>query len=161
MAKCLRCNRALKDKQSIDRGYGPICWAKVQAASEAGQENEQDGHIAEPLDEFIILERTKDGIRTNVPHLVTHHSPTGFEWGYEGSGPADLALNILEAVLRLLEYKGETTNDTWRKQRCFRWAYQLHQSFKREFVAQIPREGGKVYTNDVISWLNAQKVLVD
>ena len=23
------------------------------------------------------------------------HSPTGFEWGYGGSGPADLALNIL------------------------------------------------------------------
>ena len=23
------------------------------------------------------------------------HSPTGFEWGYLGSGPADLALNIL------------------------------------------------------------------
>src|SRR5512135_81505 len=30
-------------------------------------------------------------------HLVKH-SPTGFSWGYGGSGPADLALSILRDV---------------------------------------------------------------
>lgn len=29
-----------------------------------------------------------------LPHIV-HHSPTGYAWGYAGSGPADLALSIL------------------------------------------------------------------
>lgn len=29
-----------------------------------------------------------------LPH-VAHHSPTGYAWGYAGSGPADLALSIL------------------------------------------------------------------
>jgi hypothetical protein len=29
-----------------------------------------------------------------VPHIV-HHSPTGMEFGYAGSGPADLALSLL------------------------------------------------------------------
>jgi hypothetical protein len=29
-----------------------------------------------------------------LPHIV-YHSPTGFECGYPGSGPADLALSIL------------------------------------------------------------------
>ena len=29
-----------------------------------------------------------------LKHRV-RHSPTGFEWGYNGSGPADLALSIL------------------------------------------------------------------
>lgn len=29
-----------------------------------------------------------------LKHIV-RHSPTGFEWGYGGSGPADLALSIL------------------------------------------------------------------
>lgn len=29
-----------------------------------------------------------------LPHLV-HHSPTGFEFGYGGSGPADLARSIV------------------------------------------------------------------
>ena len=29
-----------------------------------------------------------------LKHRV-YHSPTGFEWGFEGSGPADLARSIL------------------------------------------------------------------
>jgi hypothetical protein len=32
-------------------------------------------------------------------HHVTKHSPTGFSWGFEGSGPADLARSLLIAVL--------------------------------------------------------------
>ena len=44
----------------------------------------------------IVLRRTGHDVLTNVPHLVVHHSPTGYEWGYGGSGPADLALNILD-----------------------------------------------------------------
>ncbi|MGH2413464.1 MAG: DUF6166 domain-containing protein [Microcystaceae cyanobacterium] len=32
---------------------------------------------------------------TNVPRSVVHHSPSGHEWSYGGSGPADLALDIL------------------------------------------------------------------
>lgn len=35
-----------------------------------------------------------DGPRRPLHHRV-RHSPTGFEWGYGGSGPADLALSIL------------------------------------------------------------------
>ncbi len=37
-------------------------------------------------------------VRDGNPFLLRHverHSPTGFEWGYAGSGPADLALSIL------------------------------------------------------------------
>lgn len=32
--------------------------------------------------------------RDQLPHIV-RHSPTGFEWGYCGSGPADLARSLL------------------------------------------------------------------
>ena len=56
-----------------------------------------------------------------VPHEWVWHSPTGFEWVYGGSGPADLALNILLAA----------TGD-----RDF--AAQHHQSFKWRFVASLP-----------------------
>lgn len=48
---------------------------------------------------------------------VRNHSPTGFEWGYCGSGPAQLALAIL------LEVMTEIEAVTW------------HQDFKRQFVA--------------------------
>lgn len=46
----------------------------------------------------IVIERTLNGyvLSTNVPHLVVYYSPSGYEMGYVGNGPADLALNILE-----------------------------------------------------------------
>ena len=49
------------------------------------------------------------------------HSPSGFNWGYEGSGPAQLALAILLLV---------TNNDI---------AARLHQDFKREVIARLPQ----------------------
>jgi hypothetical protein len=38
---------------------------------------------------------TVDGRRLNPRHDLWNHSPSGFEWGYVGSGPAQLALAIL------------------------------------------------------------------
>lgn len=31
--KCKKCGRKLIDAQSIQRGYGPVCWGKVQGHS--------------------------------------------------------------------------------------------------------------------------------
>ena len=48
--------------------------------------------------EGLPLEEPNDVIVTvNDKHLEHHiyHSPTGFSWGYGGSGPADLARSIL------------------------------------------------------------------
>ena len=38
---------------------------------------------------------TVDGRRLNPRRDLWNHSPSGFEWGYCGSGPAQLALAIL------------------------------------------------------------------
>lgn len=38
---------------------------------------------------------TVDGRRLNPRPDLWNHSPTGFEWGYGGSGPAQLALALL------------------------------------------------------------------
>ncbi len=38
---------------------------------------------------------TVDGRRLNPRFDLWNHSPSGFEWGYGGSGPAQLALAIL------------------------------------------------------------------
>lgn len=47
----------------------------------------------------VVLTRDKKGIAvTNVPHVVSRHhkgTPPEFEWGYVGSGPRELAMNIL------------------------------------------------------------------
>ena len=48
------------------------------------------------------FDRDQAGIaRTNVPIKVVHHSPAGIEWGYHGSGPADLALNLAHQHFKL------------------------------------------------------------
>jgi hypothetical protein len=52
-----------------------------------------------------------------------NHSPGGFEWGYWGSGPAQLALAILA------DHLGDDER-----------AVRLHQDFKRVVVAMLPRE---------------------
>jgi hypothetical protein len=28
--QCARCGRKLKDKKSVERGYGAVCWTKIQ-----------------------------------------------------------------------------------------------------------------------------------
>lgn len=55
---------------------------------------------------------------------LSNHSPTGFEWGYGGSGPAQLALAILADALG---------NDGR--------ALRLHQRFKFKVIASMPRDG--------------------
>jgi hypothetical protein len=51
---------------------------------------------------------------------VWNHSPDGFSWGYEGSGPAQLALAIL------LSLTDERT------------AVRNYQTFKRQVIAGLP-----------------------
>ena len=50
---------------------------------------------------------------------LANHSPTGFEWGYNGSGPAQLALALLY----------DATGD---KELALQWAY----DFKEQIVAR-------------------------
>jgi hypothetical protein len=72
-----------------------------------------------------VVKVTDQGETPLNPRLdLANHSPTGFEIGYGGSGPAQTALAILADI---------TSND--------RLAVALHQSFKWEFVAPCPREG--------------------
>jgi len=64
------------------------------------------------------------GSRALDPRLdLDNHSPTGFEWGYGGSGPAQLALAILADALR-----DDIT------------AVRLHQKFKWRVISKIARD---------------------
>jgi Family of unknown function (DUF6166) len=54
---------------------------------------------------------------------LDNHSPTGFEWGYAGSGPAQLALAILADALE--------DNDK---------AIALHQRFKFRIISKLHRD---------------------
>ncbi len=83
----------------------------------------------------MVLARHEQQTWTNIPHLVTHHSPDGFNWGYAGSGPADLALNICEFILRDLGFKGPTVNCY--NGVCFVASWIVHQDFKRQWLENL------------------------
>ena len=72
-----------------------------------------------------------------VAHAA-RHSPSGIEWGYSGSGPADLARSVLLAL---------TDGPT---------AEALYHAFKADVVVRVPRPGGVLRAADVRAWAAAQ-----
>ena len=85
---------------------------------------------------------------------VDYHSDD-FEWGYPGSGPADLALSILAHHL------GETwVNGKYlRKMRITQetpLCWKLHQDFKRDVIAILDRTEWELTNKQVHDWLMSQ-----
>jgi hypothetical protein len=116
--------------------------------------NFNDTFIDAPLDEYVILQRNPDGLSTNVPHLIVQYSMTGYDWGNDGGdGAYDLALNIVEHLLRATGFEGRQMMDTWSKNQIFAKSWFLHEAFNLELVARMPQEGGKLYVNDLIIWI--------
>ncbi|MGE0682437.1 MAG: DUF6166 domain-containing protein [Candidatus Binatia bacterium] len=84
---------------------------------------------------------------------IPFHSPQGLEWGYQGSGPADLALAILVDHLR-----EHPPTKGWRAGEKFsRWAgdsqaFKHHEAFKQNFTATFADEWS-LTTLDINAWL--------
>lgn len=54
-------------------------------------------HTGKPGPQKVMVKQ-EDGVETELVHVI-RHSPDGFNFGYNGSGPSDLALSILFDVL--------------------------------------------------------------
>lgn len=87
---------------------------------------------------------------TNISHLVVHHSPDGFEFGYGGSGPADLALNVCQLYLNMTGYEGQ--QEKCYDGQCWRLAFALHQEFKRTFIGGARRSGDVIPFERINAW---------
>jgi Family of unknown function (DUF6166) len=96
-------------------------------------------YIGKRIDGRCIVRVSEPGkrLRPLRPRLdLYNHSPTGFEWGYGGSGPAQLALALLADVLDDDEL-----------------AVRLHQEFKQKFIAWLPRDLPWTMTEqDIRNW---------
>jgi hypothetical protein len=90
--------------------------------------------------EGYVAEVTVNSRPLNPRLDLWNHSPTGFEWGYAGSGPAQLALAILADHL----------NDDDE-------AVALHQDFKREVVAKFDRRGWTLTAEQIQRVVNSLK----
>lgn len=109
---------------------------------------------------MIVIHRQLDrSVEATIPKVVVHHSPDGWEYGYEGSGPADLALNILQHTLTEMNYSGPTIDnrDFFREPMVpiFRMAWDLHQDFKTAVIAQLDRQTPihHIPTQEVADWI--------
>jgi len=95
---------------------------------------------------------TINTLRCRMPQYVVQHSPDGYEWGYGGSGPADLALNVLHRCLPPW-CDGCEPVDLFRGN-CSEVAFQLHQAFKREMIAGRDPAGDDLLGSDVDQWID-------
>ncbi|UWG50701.1 hypothetical protein AArcCO_1394 [Halalkaliarchaeum sp. AArc-CO] len=80
------------------------------------------------------VEVTVDGEPLDKRYDLLSASPSGFEYGYGGSGPAQLAIAIL----------AHAYNDDF--------ACEWYQRFKREVIAELPEDGWTLTTSDLDAW---------
>ncbi len=75
------------------------------------------------------------------------HSPTGFEFGYHGSGPAELARCLLIDYFDLHEQADEDTP-----------LPVSYQEFKREFIGRLSRDTREhaIDIETIDAWVRAQ-----
>ena len=71
---------------------------------------------------------------------LRNHSPCGFEWGYCGSGPAQLALALL------LDATGDPD-----------LSLALYQDFKFTFVAGFPKDAWDMTQDEILAWCEAMQ----
>lgn len=92
----------------------------------------------------IVIVKDEEGqphnLGLNRSLKIWNHSPDGFEWGYGGSGPAQLALAIL------LDYTGDAE-----------LASRLHQDFKRDVIATLPDDAWTINGTEIDTWLHKPK----
>lgn len=109
-----------------------------------------------PTVDGVIIRRdpVDNAIATNVPRVAVQHSPTGFEIGYGGSGPADFALNIMCAFLPATPDDG-TAVKAKNGHRVSTSAWWLYQSFKRDFLADELKPGEEIIitADDIRAWI--------
>ena len=109
---CFVCHRHLSKPSSIWQGIGPVCARKIGYEGKNGAMVKQL-EIEEFVKECSNINLTKmkhtlsgDGETREVyldgnyldprpSQKHRNHSPDGFNWGYGGSGPAQLALAIM------------------------------------------------------------------
>lgn len=81
---------------------------------------------------------TVDGEPLDPRHDLFNHSPDGFEWGYGGSGPSQLALAILADLF------DDTT------------ALKYYQDFKRGCISRIGGERWNLSEEAIREWMRLE-----
>jgi hypothetical protein len=92
------------------------------------------------VEETLRKRKHKRLIKPDRSLKVVNHSPTGFEFGYGGSGPAQLALAILLDYLNNKEL-----------------AVELHQQFKWKKIATMDHPGGMITGQEIDEFIKKER----
>jgi hypothetical protein len=112
---------------------------------------------ADALIAGVTCWRAPDGTaNSSIPRRHVHYAPTGFDWGFGGSGAADLALNVLAPFLPLApEATGVALRDGSTVSEA---AWALHQEFKYDLIATLPRSGGHITAETIRTWITTHPI---
>jgi hypothetical protein len=91
-------------------------------------------------------------IQTNLPWTCVQGSPSGWAWGYGGSGPSDLAMNILNAHYPPDDDTINGSVDCF-VGKCSAIAWRLRQDFKHDFLIDFPSAGGTIPGAQIRAWV--------
>ena len=116
------------------------------------------GHHEDALIEGVSCWRAPDGTaKSSLPQRHVHYAPMGFDWGFGGSGPADLALNVLARFLPLAPEANSAVLRDGSSVSEAAWA--LHQAFKYDLIATLPRAGGDISAKTIRAWITAHPIV--
>ena len=90
----------------------------------------------------VVDDKTRCASMLDAGHRYVNHSPTGFEWGYLGSGPAQLAFAIL------LDHFGTPGE-----------ALLWYQDFKFLAIANLQANRWELTTEEIETYLDRIRVL--
>lgn len=89
-----------------------------------------------PENRVSVTVEDRQGVRCLDPRFdIWKHSPTGFEWGYPGSGPAQLALALLANALK---HDG--------------LAEMFHQQYKADVIQHLVKSGWVMDAEEILLW---------
>jgi hypothetical protein len=92
----------------------------------------------------VLIDEAGKEKREMIKH-VDRHSPDGFEFGYGGSGPSDLALSILSDFAKTKYFRDN--QDEAEKIEDY------YQNFKWHFIAGMSEPGGQITHDEILSWM--------
>lgn len=98
------------------------------------------------MKDITIHRNSNQSVSVNIPHTIVRHSPDGFEFGYNGSGPSDLALNILYYFTNDLDF-------------CNRH----YVEFRQMYIASLDRnvKDHRIIKEVIIDFINGRRLLDD
>ncbi len=86
---------------------------------------------------YLLIRHKESKTPYRFPRHLRSQIPDGFEYGYGGSGPAQLALAIM------LDFTGDRD-----------MAVKLYQDFKWEFISKLPNTGAAIKGSEIACWVN-------